>query len=168
MMKHNRAMNRTQSNSTLGLALYQPEIPQNTGTLIRLCAGFFIELHIIEPCGFIWSNNQLRRAGLDYHDLAMVIRYPDFETFQEFAITHRRRIILLDTKATLPYCNFVYAPTDIIMVGRESTGVPRSVYDMCDAQVLIPMANPRVRSLNMAVCAAIVTTHALLVGSGGG
>jgi tRNA (cytidine/uridine-2'-O-)-methyltransferase len=143
----------------LGLVLYQPEIPQNAGTLIRLCAAFCITLYVIEPCGFVWSSSQLRRAGLDYHALSEVKIFASDNDFFSYAHYHNRRIILLDTKATTSYVHYSYHCNDIIMVGRESTGVPDDVYGRCHHQVCIPMTNAGVRSLNVAMAASIVLAH---------
>lgn len=140
------------------LALYEPEIPQNTGTLLRLSACLGVPLHIIEPCSFVWSNRHLQRSGMDYVEASLHVRHPDFENFR--ANTKGQRLILLTTDAKLSYRDMVFQPHDILLCGRESSGVPDDVAALCDAQVLIPM-RPPCRSLNLAVAATLVVGEAL-------
>ncbi len=142
------------------LALYQPDIAGNTGTLIRLSACLGTHLHIIEPAGFRTDDSNLRRAGMDYRDLARITRHADFNAFAAFARQENSRVILLSTRATLPYDRFDFRPDDIIMLGRESSGVPDRVHDEVEARLLIPM-EPQARSLNQAICAAMVLGEAL-------
>ena len=140
------------------LALYQPDIPQNTGTMIRMAACLGLHVHIIEPCGFVFSNKSLRRSGMDYVDEDLLTRHDDYAAFRSAA--RANRIILLSTKAKTPYIDFTYQATDIIMVGRESAGVPKSVHGDVDDSVTIPMV-PGMRSLNVAISAAMVVGEAL-------
>lgn len=140
------------------LCLYQPEIPQNAGTLLRLGACMNIPLDIIRPCGFAISDRQLKRAGMDYMVYAEKTFYDDWESYKISAGSER--LILLDTKATLSYVNFDFLPTDRLVVGSESTGVPESVYHTMDHHVFIPM-HPPMRSLNVAVAASMVLGEAL-------
>ncbi|MBY0377588.1 MAG: tRNA methyltransferase, partial [Gammaproteobacteria bacterium] len=107
------------------LALYQSEIPQNTGTLMRLGACVGVGIDIIEPCGFVWDDARLKRAGMDYMELANVTRHSSFEEF--LGNITPARLILLDTKATTDYLDFEFHPDDILMVGREGDGVPDDV-----------------------------------------
>jgi len=142
------------------LALYQPEIPQNTGTLIRLTACLGIPLDIIEPCSFIWSDRHLKRSGMDYLDLAQVKRYPEWNIFLGHQKQEKRRLVLLDTTGLTNYVDFSYARNDTLLVGRESSGVPEVVMSQVDACVRIPLL-PQRRSLNMAIAAAMVLGEAL-------
>ena len=140
------------------LALYQPEIPQNTGTLLRLGACFNVEIDIIEPCSFALSDRRLKRAGLDYGNKAIVNRHSSWQAFQNN--TQGKRLILLSPQGSTSYLDYTYSPQDILMVGQESTGVPASVYEHTDAQVYIPM-HPTCRSINVAIAAGIVLGEAL-------
>lgn len=140
------------------LALYQPEIPQNTGTLLRLSACLGVPLHIIEPCGFVWSNRHLQRSGMDYVEASLHTRHPDFASFR--AHTTGQRLILITTDAELSYRDMVFQPHDILLCGRESSGVPNDIAALCDASVIIPM-RPPCRSLNLAVAATLVVGEAL-------
>lgn len=140
------------------LALYHPEIPQNTGTLIRLGACIGVGIDVIEPCGYIWDDARLKRAGMDYMELANVARHASWEAFQQQL--KPARLILLDTKASTDYLDFKFQPDDILMVGRESDGVPDDVFKATDHQVKISMISER-RSLNVAVAASIVLGEAL-------
>lgn len=143
------------------LALYQPDIPQNTGTLIRLAACFDIGVDIIEPCGFVLSEARFRRAGMDYLDWARITRHASWEVYCD---SHRRdstgRLVLLTTKATHSHIDFAFAPTDTIMLGRESAGVPENVHSAVDARLRIPL-KPGLRSLNVAMAGAMVVGEAL-------
>ncbi|MDO8421794.1 MAG: tRNA (cytidine(34)-2'-O)-methyltransferase [Parvibaculum sp.] len=143
------------------LALYQPDIPQNTGTLIRLGACLGLPVDIIEPTGFPWSDRALKRAGLDYWDIADVTRHTEWETF--LATTHAdaaRRLILLTTKSDVPYTEFAFSAGDTILLGRESAGAPPEVHAAANARLTIPM-RPGLRSMNVALSAAMVLGEAL-------
>ena len=139
------------------LAAYQPDIPQNTGSLIRLAACLSVPLHIIEPCGFPFDDKRLHRVSLDYFDLAKVVRHSSWEKFLAF---RTGRIALLSTQAAIDYTDYLFAPEDIILVGRESAGVPQAVHDAVDARIKIPM-RAGARSLNVAQAAAMVLGEAL-------
>ena len=139
------------------LALYQPDIAQNAGTLLRLGACLGVSVDIIEPCGFVLDDRHFRRAGMDYLDIADITRHSSWE---DFYAGRKGRIILLSTKASVPYTDFKFEPTDILLLGRESAGVPDSVHNAADARVLIPMKN-NARSLNVAIAGAIVLSEAL-------
>ena len=141
------------------LALFEPDIPQNTGTLIRLGACLGVAVDIIEPCGFVLSDRRLRRAGLDYLALAHVSRHDSWAAF-DAARPQGARLVLLTTQGTLPYHRFAFAPADIILVGRESAGVPEAVHEAATARLVIPM-QPGLRSLNVALAAAMVLGEAL-------
>ena len=140
------------------LALYQPEIPQNAGTLIRLGACVGVPIDIIEPTGFVWSDKHLKRAGMDYVDLANVKRFESWETYKEQQ--QSKRIVLIDTKATTSFWDFLFKPEDILMLGKESAGVPEDVYQSIPNRVRIPML-PERRSLNMAIAGAMILAESL-------
>ena len=139
------------------LALYQPDIPQNAGSLMRLCACLGVAMDIIEPCGFLLSDRNFRRAGLDYRAGVDLTRHESWEAFQA---RPSGRLVLLTTKGAQPYGEFAFAPGDTLLVGRESAGVPQTVHDSADARLLIPM-RPGMRSLNVAQAAAMVLGEAL-------
>lgn len=140
------------------LALYQPDIPQNTGTLMRTAAAFGVPVDIIEPCGFILDDRRLRRAGMDYLDLVDMTRHASWNAFR--AGPTEGRLVLLTTKGSTPYTDFVFGRTDILLLGRESAGAPAEVHAAADARVIIPM-RPPARSLNIAVAAAMVLGEAM-------
>ena len=142
------------------LALYQPDIPQNAGTLMRLCACLGVEVDIVEPAGFALGDRALRRAGLDYLDHAAVRRHASFAAFEAWRRPEGLRLVLLSTRAATAYWAFAFAPSDVLMVGRESAGVPEHVHDAADARLRVPM-RPGLRSLNVAVAAAMVLGEAL-------
>ena len=144
------------------LALFQPDIPQNTGTLLRLGACIDLPLDIIEPCGFVFSEKALKRAGMDYLDISTYRRHDSWEDFLQYRAAHPEeygRLVLMTTHAAQPYYDFKFEANDIILMGRESAGVPDAVHALADARLLIPM-NPQARSLNMAVAAAMVVGEA--------
>jgi tRNA (cytidine/uridine-2'-O-)-methyltransferase len=142
------------------LALYQPDIAGNTGTLIRLSACMGTKLHIIEPAGFRTDDTNFKRAGMDYVDLATVQRHNDFDHFLAFAKQNQQRVILMTTKSKQPYTQFEFLASDIILMGRESSGVPDHVHKIVDASLTIKMENGA-RSLNQAISAAMVFGEAL-------
>ena len=145
------------------LALFQPDIPQNTGTLLRLGACLDLPLDIIEPCGFIFNEKAMRRAGMDYLNMVNYRRHnswQDFLTYRQEHPDEYGRIVLLTTHASLPYTDFKFEPNDIILMGRESAGVPEAVHNIADSQLLIPM-NKNARSINVAVSAVMVIGEAL-------
>ena len=142
----------------LRLALFEPDIPQNTGTLIRLGACLGVPVDIIEPCGFAFTDKSLKRAGMDYLERATIHRHGSWEEFLESR--DPGRIVLLSTRAAEPYTGFSFAPDDTLLLGRESAGVPEGVHTRADARVLIPMADGA-RSLNVALAGAMVLGEAL-------
>ena len=142
------------------IALYQPDIAGNTGTLLRLGACLGIDIEIIEPAGFDLSDRNLKRAGMDYLEMAALRRHTDFAAFEEWRKQEGRRLLLLTTKGAVPYTQFAFAPNDVILFGRESAGVPASVHALADARLTIPMM-PGARSLNLSVSAAITASEAL-------
>lgn len=145
------------------LALFQPDIPQNTGTLMRLCACLDLAIDIIEPCGFIFNEKAMRRAGMDYLELVNYRRHNSWQDFLKFKKEHPEeygRIILLTTHASTPYTNFEFKNNDIILMGRESAGVPETVHKIADSRLIIPMNN-NARSINVAVSAVMVIGEAM-------
>ncbi len=142
------------------LALYQPDIPQNAGTLIRLGACLGVAIDIIEPAGFTFTMRELRRATLDYAALAEVCRHLNWEAFLGAQADAGGRLVLLTTKAGLAYTEFRFRSGDTLVLGRESAGVPASVVTACDAAVRVPM-RAEARSLNVAVAGAMVVGEAL-------
>lgn len=142
------------------LALYQPDIAQNTGTLLRLGACLGVRLHIIHPTGFIFSRAQLRRSGLDYLDMAEVTEHDDYVHFDTWRRESGRRLVLLTTKATQSCYGVSYTAADLLMLGRESAGVPDSIAADAELRVRIPMQPDR-RSLNVAIAASLVLGEAL-------
>lgn len=146
--------------SQLRIALYQPDIPGNAGTLLRLGACLGIGVDIIEPAGFVLSDANLRRAGMDYIAKAMLTRHVNWTHFEAWRAGTGRRLVLASTKAAMPYTDFTFRPDDILLFGRESAGVPDDVHEKADTRLLIPMQAGQ-RSLNMAVSAAMITGEAL-------
>ena len=142
------------------IALYQPDIPQNTGTILRLCACLDIEAHIIAPAGFPTTDRAFRRAGMDYLDAAALVRHTSWQAFQSWRQTQGCHLVLFTTRATLSYLDYHYRADDVLLFGRESAGVPAEVHDAADARLIIPM-RPGLRSLNVAVAAAMAAGEAL-------
>ncbi|MHA1539318.1 MAG: tRNA (cytidine(34)-2'-O)-methyltransferase [Alphaproteobacteria bacterium] len=142
------------------IALYQPDIPQNTGTILRMAACFDIGVNIIEPCGFVMNNPKLRRSGMDYLDQVSLTRHASWNKFIEKISTTGQRLVLLTTKTEDPYTDFHFKENDILLLGRESAGVPDAVHNAIPDKVTIPM-HPDCRSLNIAVATAMVLGEAL-------
>jgi tRNA (cytidine/uridine-2'-O-)-methyltransferase len=144
----------------LRVALYQPDIPQNTGTILRMAACVDVAVDVIGPAGFDMSDRALRRAGLDYLDQADIERHVSFAAFENSRRERGARLLLLTTAGALPYTDFRYACGDILLAGRESAGVPPEVHDAADARLKVPMSIG-LRSLNVAVALAMVLGEAL-------
>jgi tRNA (cytidine/uridine-2'-O-)-methyltransferase len=143
------------------LALYQPDIPQNTGTLLRLAACLGVPVDLILPAGFDLSDRSLRRAGLDYLAHVDLTRHVDFAAFQAaMQAVQGCRIVLATTAAETRFMNFAFQPEDVLLLGRESAGVPARVHEVADARIRVPMT-AGLRSLNVAVAGAIVLGEAL-------
>jgi len=140
------------------LALYEPDIPQNTGAILRLCACFGVAVDLIEPFGFVWDDRHLRRAGMDYLDQVVLTRHRSWDAF--YAAPKAGRLVLLTTSGTMPYQHFDFRAEDTLLLGRESAGVPEEVHRAADARVVIPL-RPGLRSLNVALAAALVLGEAL-------
>ncbi|TDQ66963.1 tRNA (cytidine/uridine-2'-O-)-methyltransferase [Maritalea mobilis] len=144
---------------TLSLALYQPDIPQNAGTLMRLGACLNIDVHLIHPTGFLFSQKAFRRAGMDYLDQVNLKEHNSFEAFNAWRQEQQKRLVLLTTKSSIRHADAQFSSNDILMVGRESAGVPDQVADASDLNVRIPMRQDT-RSLNVAIAGAIVLSEA--------
>lgn len=142
------------------IALFQPDIPQNTGTMLRMAACLDVEAHIIEPAGFPASDRAFRRAGMDYLDVVSIRRHVSWEHFEDWRAEAGLRLVLASTRASVSYTDFSFRPHDILMVGRESAGVPDAVHELADARIIIPM-RPSLRSINVAVALAMVLGEAL-------
>ena len=146
--------------SKLLLAMYQPDIPQNCGTMLRMCACLGLDAAIIEPAGFPTDDRRFRRAGMDYLHAVELTRHVSFEVFETWRQAAGRRLILLTTRANLAYTRATFREDDIILVGRETAGVPDEVHAATDERILVPMM-PQFRSLNVAVAAAMVVGEAV-------
>jgi tRNA (cytidine/uridine-2'-O-)-methyltransferase len=143
----------------LRLALYQPDIPQNTGALLRLAACFAVGVDLIEPMGFLFDDRRLKRAALDYAVLAEVCRYPSWAAFLA-GRDPRSRLVLMTTAGSVPLHRFTFGADDTMLLGRETAGVPQEVHDAADARIVIPLHAPA-RSLNVALAGAIALGEAL-------
>lgn len=142
------------------VALYQPDIPQNAGNILRLAACLGVTAHVIEPAGFDLSDRALRRAGMDYIDAATLVRHATWAQFESWRVSSRQRLVLITTRGTRPHVAFRFAPDDLLLFGRESAGVPEAVHDAADARLVIPM-RPGLRSINVAAAVAMVLGEAL-------
>ncbi len=145
---------------TISIALYQPDIPGNTGTILRMAACFGLDVHIIEPAGFDLSDRALKRAGMDYLEQTALTRHLNWDEFVSHCQMEGRRIVLLSTKAERSYVEFEYLGADVLLFGRESSGVPSRIHETATARLTIPMLPGR-RSLNLALSVAMVTGEAL-------
>ncbi len=142
------------------IALFEPDIPQNTGTILRLGACLGVAVHIVGPAAFPATEKAFRRAGLDYLDHVSVVNHVSFASFEDWRKQEGRRIVLLSTKAASAHVDLAYRESDVLMCGRESSGVPQSVHRAADVRVRIPMRQD-LRSLNVAVSLAMVLGEAL-------
>jgi tRNA (cytidine/uridine-2'-O-)-methyltransferase len=142
------------------IALFQPDIPQNTGTILRLCACLNMAAHIIEPTGFAFSDRLLRRAGMDYLDHVNMMRHDSWSKFEAWRAAEGYRLLLFTTKGATHYLDFRYELSDILLFGRETAGVTNEVVEAADARLIIPI-KPGLRSLNVAMTAAMAAGEAL-------
>ncbi|CDN48701.1 tRNA (cytidine(34)-2'-O)-methyltransferase [Neorhizobium galegae] len=149
--------------SGLRIALYQPDIAGNTGTILRLAACLGLSVDIIEPAGFDISDRNLKRSGMDYLESVTLTRHVNWQRFDDWRKENGRRVVLASTKAALPYTRFEFRPDDILLFGRESAGVPDNVHEAADARILIPMVEGQ-RSINVAMSAAMIVGEALRQG----
>lgn len=144
----------------LRIALFEPDIPQNTGTILRLCACLGVEAHLIEPAGFPVSDRAFRRAGMDYLDRVALWRHPSWEAFETWRQRQSLRLVLFTTRATAGYLDHRHRPDDVMVFGRESAGVPEVVHAAADVRLRIPM-RPGLRSLNVAMACALAVGEAM-------
>lgn len=142
------------------IALYEPDIPQNTGTILRTCACLGLEAHIVEPAGFPVTDRAFRRAGMDYLDQVSIVRHADFAAFDAWRRQERLTLVLMTTAADRHYLDHGFADDQVILFGRESAGVPQAVHDAADVRLVIPVREG-LRSLNIAVSMAMVAGEAL-------
>ena len=142
------------------IALFQPDIPQNTGTILRLCACLDVAAHIIEPAGFPVSDRHFRRSGMDYLDHVVITRHDSWSKFEQWRNDGGFRLVLLTTKGANSYLDYSYQRDDVLLFGRESAGVPDEVASVADARLVIPI-KPGLRSLNVAMAAAMALGEAL-------
>jgi tRNA (cytidine/uridine-2'-O-)-methyltransferase len=145
-------------NSAMRLALFQPDIAPNAGAMLRLCACLGVAADVIEPCGFVWSDAKLRRAGMDYLDQVELRRHASWQAYRD--ARGQGRLVLLTTRGDAALLDFIFRGDNTVMVGRESAGVPDEVHAAADARIAIPMA-PGARSLNVALAAALALGEAL-------
>ena len=146
--------------TNLSIALYQPDIPQNTGTILRMAACLGLHVHIIEPCGFALNDRTLRRAGMDYLERSSFTKHLDWQHFSAFAKGKTHRLLLATTKSQTSFLDMHYHHGDILLFGRESSGVPDAVHSAADERVTIPMQQGE-RSLNLAISTAMVASEAM-------
>jgi tRNA (cytidine/uridine-2'-O-)-methyltransferase len=142
------------------IALYEPDIPQNTGTILRLCACLGLEAHIVEPAGFPVTDRAFRRAGMDYLDQVALVRHGSFAAFEDWRRRERLKLVVLTTAATHSYLDHRFEPGQVLLFGRESAGLPQAVHEAADARLRVPI-RPPLRSLNVAMAAAMVAGEAL-------
>lgn len=142
------------------IALYEPDIPQNTGTILRTCACLGLEAHIIEPAGFPVTDRAFRRAGMDYLDRVTIVRHASFDAFEDWRRQHGFALVLMTTAAERAYLDHAFSGDQVVLFGRESAGVPKSVHDAADVRLRIPVREG-LRSLNIAVSVAMVAGEAL-------
>jgi tRNA (cytidine/uridine-2'-O-)-methyltransferase len=142
------------------IALYQPDIAQNTGTILRLAACLGIEAHIVEPAGFPTTDRAFRRAGMDYLDRVQLVRHVSWQAFERWRRQTELRLLLFTTRATQNYLDHRFAPDDVLLFGRESSGVSEEVHAAADARLVIPM-RPGLRSINVAMVCAMAVGEAL-------
>ena len=151
------------------IALYEPDIPQNTGTILRLCACLGVEAHIVEPAGFPVSDRAFRRAGMDYLDRVSIVRHASWDAFdswrkisagQSAGLDHAARLVLFTTRGSVSYLEHAFRRDDVLMFGRESAGVPDHIHAAADARLVIPI-RPGMRSLNVAAACAMALGEAM-------
>ena len=142
----------------MNITLYQPDIPQNLGAMIRLCACMDVDLDIIEPCGFLWNDRKIRQSAMDYYDAIQITKHQNWDDFTEHH--HNRRIVLMTTKSAQSYLDFRFQPDDILLAGRESAGVPAHIHNNVDARISIPMKG-NLRSLNIVNATSMILGEAI-------
>ena len=142
------------------IALYEPDIPQNTGTILRLAACLGLDAHLIEPAGFPVTDRAFRRAGMDYLDRVALTRHASWDAFENWRRAAGLRLVLFTTRAGTGYLDHRYTPEDVLLFGRESAGVPEAVHAAADVRLIIPI-RPGLRSLNVAMACAMAVGEAL-------
>ena len=145
------------------IAMYQPDIPQNAGAMIRLCGCMDVPLHVIEPCGFLWHEKKIRTSAMDYYDKVSLTRHTSWESFLDYNQGRGEksgRIVLMSTKGDAPHYEFSFRRGDILLAGRESSGVPEDVHARADARIFVPMAEG-FRSLNIVNASAMILAEGL-------
>jgi len=142
------------------IALYQPDIPQNLGAMMRLCACMGTSLDIIEPCGFLWNERKIRQSAMDYYDGIDITRHNNWDNFFDMYQGQGRRIVLMTTKSSEPYYDFEFRDTDILLAGRESAGVPENVHAAVQGRICIPMEGD-FRSLNIVNATSMILGEAI-------
>jgi tRNA (cytidine/uridine-2'-O-)-methyltransferase len=152
--------NAASESGPVRIALFEPDIPQNTGTILRLAACLGVEVHLIEPAGFATSDRAFRRAGLDYLDHVTLVRHLAWPQFDTWRRQLELRLLLFTTAGSISYLDHRYRPGDILLFGRETVGVPPAVHDAADARLRIPM-RPGLRSINVAMTAAMALGEAI-------
>ena len=140
------------------IAFYQPDIPQNVGAAMRLAACMDVDMHVIEPCGFIWKDDHFKRSGMDYRSQVNLFRHQDWESFLQHI--GDARLVLLTTKSSIPHTDFNFQENDILLFGRESAGVPETIHQSVSARIKIPMKEGA-RSLNVINTASLILGEAL-------
>lgn len=142
------------------IALYQPDIPQNLGAMMRLCACTGTSLDIIEPCGFLWNERKIKQSAMDYYDKISLQRHNNWDKFFDIHQGQGRRIVLMTTKSSEPYYDFKFHDTDILLAGRESAGVPEEVHNAVHGRICIPMTGD-FRSLNIVNATSMILGEAI-------
>lgn len=153
-------MNEKPGSERMRIALYEPDIPQNTGTILRTCACLGVDAHIIEPAGFPVTDRAFRRAGMDYLERVAILRHGSFAAFEDWRRSEHIKLVLLTTAAAHSYLDHAYGEDQVLMFGRESAGVPEAVHRAADMRLRVPIREG-LRSLNIAVAAAMVLGEAL-------
>ncbi len=153
-------LNEKSGRETMRIALYEPDIPQNTGTILRTCACLGAEAHIVEPAGFPVTDRAFRRAGMDYLERVTILRHGSFAAFEDWRRSQGLKLVLVTTAASSSYLDHAYERDQVLMFGRESAGVPEAVHRAADVRLRIPISEG-LRSLNIAVAAAMVMGEAL-------
>ena len=143
----------------LNIVLYQPDIPQNLGAVLRLSACLGCNVHVVEPCGFPFDHQKMRRVGMDYVDKATLVRHLNWGAFQEYRAANPGKLYLLETDGKKTYTDVAFAPTDYVVLGRESAGTPRELYAQMDETITIPMRTGA-RSINVAMSAGLLVGEA--------
>ena len=142
------------------IALYEPDIPQNTAAIIRTCSCFDVMIEIIEPCGFMLNDKRFKRVVMDYLDEKMIRFYNNYDVFFKIKKKQKERVILMTTKASTSYSNFKFKNSDTILFGRESAGVPKKIHKLADNRLKVPMSFKK-RSLNLSSSVAITLSESL-------